>query len=195
MTTPTPVPILRYSFDTWTSGNTVTNEGSLGSNYNGTLTSFTTAGSSATVISSSYATGTQCLSLVGSTHANSYLSIPPLTIGGVSWAICMWVKIASIPTGNMMLFVFGSNYEGVRHMNLNVMSSTGYVTYDQIDIETNQNNSISSNLSVCDNIWHHIAVVYNATVNTILMYIDGVINVSSSPFPQTPSELRVTNGI
>ena len=62
MTTATPVPILRYLFNTWTTGQTtVTNKGSLGTSsvYNATIYG------NANVISSLYAAGTQCLSIVG----------------------------------------------------------------------------------------------------------------------------------
>jgi len=110
MTTPTPVPILRYSFDTWTSGNTVTNEGSLGTGtaYNATLCT-TGTGGSASIISSSYATGTQCLSLVGnSTIGGGYLQLPSFTMGGNSWAVCLWIKLSSIPTNNIMIFEFSN---------------------------------------------------------------------------------------
>ena len=89
-------PVLWYSFDTYTSGTSVPNDGSLGTAYNGTLVTVGTG--SATVISSDCAVGTKCLSLNtgqngSSTSSNGgYMSIPSFTFGGTSYTVCIWYK-------------------------------------------------------------------------------------------------------
>ena len=54
------IPVLHYSFDQWTSGTTIINEGTLGSSFDATLYN------SALVSTTSPPTGTQCLSLTAS---------------------------------------------------------------------------------------------------------------------------------
>ena len=78
----TPIPILRYSFDSWTTGQTIiTNEGSLDTSSAVLCTQG--MGGSATVTSSTYATGTPCLSLVFNLmYGGGYLQLPSFTIGG-----------------------------------------------------------------------------------------------------------------
>ena len=174
MSSPPPVPILRYSFDSWTTGQTtVTNEGSLGT-YNATLRTDGTGGS-ATVVGTS-ATGTQCLSLVGNSYSGGYLQLPSFTMGGDNWAICWWVKIVSLPVG---LFSFND-------FRADVTFPSSCVVYTN----NNTNETLSGTVSVSDNKWHHIALVYNT--NTLLIYIDGVVNVSSF-LSTVVSTFRTTN--
>lgn len=191
MTTPTPVPILRYSFDTWTSGNTVPNEGSLGtsSTYNATLCT-TGTGGSASIISSSYATGTQCLSLVGnSLIGGGYLQLPLFTMGGSSWALCFWINVGSITVDTTVVLLT------IQNVNENILQrlhiTNGKVYYSQI--VPGQARMIYSDTIITDNKWHHILVMYNSLVNTLFLYIDGVFTDSSSSFLQVPSVLRTTN--
>ena len=99
-------PLLQYSFDTYVSGTSVPNIGSLGTSYNGTLASIGTG--SATVISTDCATGTKCLSLdTGnnglSTNTNGgYMSIPAFTFGGTSYTVCCWYKKKS----NTIIYIY-----------------------------------------------------------------------------------------
>ena len=89
-------PVLKYSFDSWTGGTTILNEGSLGPAGNGTLC--TVGIGSSNIINTDCATGTQCLSLntnMNGTFTNSnggYMSIPTFTFGGTSYTICCWYK-------------------------------------------------------------------------------------------------------
>ena len=102
----TPIPSIRYSFDSWTSGTTIMNEGSLGSSLDATLTMFN--GGTASISSSTFATGTQSLNLIQdqSTGKLGYLTILPFTMGGTSWAVCFWVKIAAVPLSATVLYDF-----------------------------------------------------------------------------------------
>ena len=89
-------PILKYSFDSWTGGTTILNEGSIGTAGNGTLC--TVGIGTSNIINTDCATGTQCLSLntnMNGAFTNSnggYMSIPPFTFGGTSYTICCWYK-------------------------------------------------------------------------------------------------------
>ena len=58
----TPIPSIRYSFDSWTSGTTIVNKGSLGSSLDATLPMFN--GGTVSISSSAFATGTQSLNLI-----------------------------------------------------------------------------------------------------------------------------------
>ena len=80
-----PNPILRYSFDTYISGTTVQNEGTLGCSLDAMLYN------GAFVTSASPAIGTKCLSL---TAANSqYMSTSnSITLSGTDWMVCFWYK-------------------------------------------------------------------------------------------------------
>ena len=54
---------------------------------------------------------------------------------------------------------------------------------------------ITSTVTVVDNKWHHILVMYNVFVNIVYLYIDGVVNRSSSTFLNTVYILNINNNI
>ena len=121
-------PILKYSFDTWTSGTSIANEGSLGSAYNGTLN--TVGSGTATIISSDKANGTQCLSLNTNNGGNAtttrggYMSIPAFTFGGTSYTICCWYKKNTATETWARLFDF-SNGSGNQNIVVGFNGSNG----------------------------------------------------------------------
>ena len=80
-----PTPIIQYTFDLWTSGVAITNEGSNTTANNGTLYN------SATITSTTSATGTKCLSLVSTSY--QYLSSNSLFyINNSSWTVSFWYQ-------------------------------------------------------------------------------------------------------
>ena len=80
-----PNPIIRYNFDSWTSGVSVTNEGSTSTVNNATLYN------SAAITTSTSATGTKCLSLARS--SNQYLSSnSSFYINNSSWTVSFWYQ-------------------------------------------------------------------------------------------------------
>ncbi|MFL9839275.1 LamG-like jellyroll fold domain-containing protein, partial [Flavobacterium sp. ST-75] len=59
-----------------------------------------------------------------------------------------------------------------------------------------QGNGISGNIAVNDNLWHHVAVVYNPTAtNKVKLYVDGVLdvegNLTVSVFTGSATDVRI----
>ena len=172
-------PLLKYSFDTWTSGTSIANEGSLGSAYNGTLN--TVGSGTATIISSDKANGTQCLSLstnnggTATTTKGGYMSIPAFTFGGTSYTVCCWYKKNSTTVNEswVRIFDFG-NGAGIQNLRCGFYNQTGILFFNN----TNSDVSLGSG-SYCDNLWHHICLVFDSVVNKCTFYLNGVQCLSS----------------
>jgi hypothetical protein len=95
-----PVPLLWYTFDDWTSGSTVINNGTLGITNNGTLQN------GASIVSQTRNSVTSnCLSLTAA--SSQYMFIPSFMFGGGSFSVCFWYKTPSNTT-NARIFDFGS---------------------------------------------------------------------------------------
>ena len=96
-------------------------------------------GGSATVTSSTYASGTQCLSLVFNLmNGGGYLRLPSFTMGGDCWAICCWIKIASIPKGGYYtLFHFDNNHSKSIELSVNDTGKISSIKMTRIYIYSN----------------------------------------------------------
>lgn len=168
----TPNPIIKFSFDTYTSGTTVQNEGTLGSSLDATLYN------NALVSTASPAIGTKCLSL---TAANSqYMSTSnPITLSGTDWAVCFWYKKDSSTVSET----------GVRVFDISTALDT---TTSEIIVGFNNSGSLYLSIgggtsqtlcstSCCDGTWRHVAVVYNSTTSQYSFYFNGIMCTSSVP--------------
>ena len=168
----TPNPIIKFSFDTYISGTTVQNEGTLGSTLDATLYN------GALVTTTSPAIGTKCLSL---TAANSqYMSTSnPVTLSGTDWAVCFWYKKDSSTVSET----------GVRVFDISTALDT---TTSEITVGFNNSGSLYLSIgggtsqtlcstSCCDGTWCHVAIVYNSTTSQYNFYFNGIMCMSSVP--------------
>ena len=161
-------PILKYSFDTWTSGTSIANEGSLGSAYNGTLN--TVGSGTATIISSDKANGTQCLSLNtnnggnAATTSGGYMSIPAFTFGGTSFTICFWYKKSSATANekNARILNFFGNSPTDPSLIIKFSSTSNCLAYYKGD--SNGTDSFTITNIISDDIWRHVTIVFDYSV-------------------------------
>jgi hypothetical protein len=86
-------PIIQFDFENYTAGsNTIVNKGFKGTTFDATI------GGNSSIISRDYATGTNCLCLIGEgTSSGGYLQIPgfqwnDVAISPLTYTICFWYK-------------------------------------------------------------------------------------------------------
>ena len=178
-------PILKYSFDSWTGGTIILNEGSLGTAGNGTLC--TVGIGSSNIINTDCATGTQCLSLntnMNGTFTNSnggYMSIPPFTFGGTSYTICCWYKKNATTTAEWWARLWDMGTSG--NVNNFVCGFKGIAPYstlfnskvDSMGSENAVNMLPGTPNHCCDGIWRHVAVVFDNSILKYNFYLNGVL--------------------
>ena len=175
------VPAIQYSFDQWISGNTVINEGYLGSVMNATLHN------SATISTSSPPTGIQYLSL--SSVNSQYMSIDNgLTLSGNDWAVCFWYNKSPSTTSETDVRIFDITTQ------LNTTSleiAVGFNSSGSLYFLMNGNivQTLCST-NCCDNIWRHVAIVYNSSSGKYSFYFNGVMCCNSISSSGTGNNLR-----
>lgn len=154
-------PLLHLSFDN-VGGTTVTNDGSGGSTFDGTLTG------TATVVAGGVG---NCLSIPAGNSQNAYVAIssPVSFDNSGTWSWAMWIKTTT-PGGTYMYQGDGAWGPNNRTFYLNNGSTTGHqiggVSYGQ-GWET-------GTTAVDDGLWHFIAMTCNNGTKT--MYVDGVVD-------------------
>ena len=161
---------MHYSFDQWTSGTTVINEGTLGSSLDATLSN------SALVSTTSPPTGTQCLSLTAS--SSQYMSTSSaITLSGTDWAVCFWYNKSSSTVSETDVRIFD-------------LSTALDTTTREITVGFNSSGSLylfigggtSQTLcatSCCDGTWRHVAIVYNSSTSKYYFYFNGIMCTNS----------------
>ena len=196
-------PVLRYSFDTYTSGTSVPNDGSWGSAYNGTLVTVGTG--TATVISSDCAVGTKCLSLnTGQSGAKTntnggYMTIPSFTFGGTSYTVCCWYKknVSTVAEYWARLFEFASAITGVQNVCCGFLGTSPYSSlfFTKNDSNGNMSNTAlqSTTLSACDNVWRHICIIFDSSTSNYFFYMNGVLSANSTTGTALISVQRTLN--
>lgn len=158
----TPTPLLHLSFDN-VGGSTVTNDGSGGSTFDGTLIG------TASVVAGGVG---NCLSIPAGNSQNAYVAISNLPVSfdnSGTWSWAMWIKTTT-PGGTYMYQGDGAWASANRTFYLNNGSTTGHqiggVSYGQ-GWET-------GTTAVDDGLWHFIAMT--CTNGTKTMYVDGVVD-------------------
>lgn len=167
--------MLHYDFENYTAGsNTVVNKGSTGSAFNATI------GGTSSITNTDYATGTNCLSLIGQGTSNGgYLQIPNfkwqtnfLAGSGAWYTICFWYKkkADSITETNARILDLYYDTNTYFYMYFN---SSGNLVFKKNDIYGLIDTTTIVNANVCDGRWHHFVMTNNNSTNNQL-YIDGV---------------------
>ena len=155
-------PLLHLSFDN-VSGSTVSNDGSGGSTFDGTLTG------TATVVAGGNG---NCLSIpAGDSHA-AYVAISSLPVSfdnSGTWTWAMWIKTTT-PGGTYMYQGDGGWASANRTFYLNNGSTTGH----QIGGVSYAQGWETGTTAVDDGLWHFIAMTCNNGTKT--MYVDGVVD-------------------
>ena len=162
---PTKYLQLYYSFDTWTSvlDSIVQNEGSLGSSNDGVM-------SNATIVSSDFAVGSQCL-MIGTLSSESNAAC--MTVAGTidlskkHFTVCFWLKSptsAWIPGSRLFVLSDGtSSFEAFWDENDTMCVTMNNTVYTTVRITS-------------DNEWHHYAFVNDTAQRKCFFYSDGVLN-------------------
>ena len=174
------VPIFHFDFENYTTGsNTIVNKGSKGTAFNATI------GGNSSVISNDYATGTNCLSLIGEgTSSGGYLQFPgfkwsDITTSPLTYTICFWYKKIkdSITETNARIldFYYDSNTYIYIYFN-----STGNLVFKKNDARGFIDTTVVVNTDVCDGRWHHFAILNNLDSLYNQIYIDGVFSTQIS---------------
>ena len=159
-------PLLHLSFDD-VIGSTVTNGGSGGSTFDGTLTG------TATVVAGGDGS---CLSIPAGGSQNAYVAISSVPVSfnnSGTWSWAMWIRTTT-PGGTYMYQGDGGWANANRTFYLNNGSTTGHqiggVSYGQ--------GWEAGTTAVDDGLWHFIAMTCNN--GTKAMYVDGVVdNISA----------------
>ncbi len=154
-------PLLHLSFDN-VSGSTVSNDGSGGSAFDGTLTG------TATVVAGGVG---NCLSIPAGNSQNAYVAIssPVSFDNSGTWSWAMWIKTTT-PGGTYMYQGDGGWGPANRTFYLNNGSTTGH----QIGGVSYAQGWETGTTAVDDGLWHFIAMTCNNGTKT--MYVDGVVD-------------------
>ena len=183
--------VLWYTFNDWTAGSSIINNGALGTSNNGTL-----YGGTIPAISRNGVT-TLCLSL--SRSSTQYMFIPSFTFGGGSFTVCFWYKKSVQNEQYTRVFDFaGINTFGLQNFLIHFNSDT--LSFFSSDTPTtNINNSINlmPASTSCDGQWRHIALVctfHTPTVSKYTCYVNGVVGVTFTG-PVVMNATRTSNFI
>ena len=168
-----PTPILQYDFENYTAGSTtVVNKGSLGTGYNATLYG------TASVTSTMYATGTSCLQLIGhGSSSGGYLQVPNFNMynalgAATSYAFTFWFKklANTIDETNARIFDYYRDSTNYLYVYFNV---NGCLILEKNDGSYGYHIANVTNVNVCDNKWHHCAIV-NSNHTYTSFFLDGI---------------------
>jgi hypothetical protein len=160
------VPYVHYTFDSWTSGTTITNDGFAGSSRNAVLTN------GASVLTNSPVTGTNYLSLNGT--YSQHVTIENVKLTGNSWSVCFWYKKepATMYESDVALFCMGLvSVEAIIHeLTVGFYDTTGSLYLKQGDINVSV---FASNC--CDGTWRHVTIIYDEDSLSYAFYINVII--------------------
>ena len=152
------IPIIKYTFDLNTvSDLIVTNEGGLGTDYNGLTENVQIV---------SYAdppTGSNCL-LITIYDMSGFVIVPLLQFSTNRWAIGFYYKILQATGTTENYALFSTSTLSLRMINNGCL----YLTI-------NGNNFPVCASNICDGTWRHIAITYNSTTTTYSIYFNGVL--------------------
>ena len=167
-----PNPIIRYNFDSWTSGVSVTNEGSTSTVNNATLYN------SAAITTSTSATGTKCLSLARS--SNQYLSSnSSFYINNSSWTVSFWYQKQSSTVSeasDVRLFsIYNSINTTSNEISVGITGTSGYMY-----LTVNGTVVSFCNSNCCDGVWRHVTITYDNNANKAYFYFNGVLCSTSA---------------
>ena len=158
------IPYLHYSFDSWTTGTTIRNEGYSGSFQNGTLMN------DASVLSNSPVTGTNYLNL--DAKYSQYVHIPSITLSGNSWALCFWYKKTpgTVCESDVPVFTMTSvlNYS-TNEVTVGFYSTTGYLY-----LKEGESIVQFSSTDCTDGVWRHVSIIYNKDSCIYSFYLNGM---------------------
>ena len=170
--TPAKTPVLWYTFDDWTSGQTIiANKGNL-SSMNASLIN-----GASIVTETRGGRQSQCLSLNAS--LNQYMQMPSFAFGGISFSICFWYKCNS-NIQNARICDFGN---GAADQNIFVAFIYNTIAFGSVDTVGGSNGNISLMTygTSCDGVWRHIAIVctFSTMLNsTYTIYINGTVTLT-----------------
>ena len=114
------IPSIHYSFDLWTTGTTITNEGYRGSWHNATLVN------GASILQNSPVTGNNYLSLTGANQ--QYLTVWFESLYNYGWSVCFWYKKEPTPIYESDVPVFTMSWAqdgGTNEISVGFYSTTG----------------------------------------------------------------------
>ena len=171
----TPSPVIHFNFENQGS---ITNIGTLGRYITATLYG------TCSVISSDYATGTSCLSLIGgSSSSGGYLQISnfdlSLILGyqALHTSICFWFKKKAVTISETNARILDFYYNRSYYIRF-FFDSNGCLNFQKNDM--NGEFSCVITAKVCDGGWHHIAVVNDYP--NLIIYFDGLFYYSVNTF-------------
>lgn len=133
------------------------------------LSSVPTLGPAASWNSTNPRLGASCLSFSGGTAAGLQMGVPMNFGVGTSWTIEMWLFDTTTPANTVLRYACGDSGTSQFRIFAGGVAGTGNIILRGVGIT-----DTFANGAVIANTWVHVAFVYDATVNTITPYVNGV---------------------
>ncbi|MEZ4722267.1 MAG: LamG-like jellyroll fold domain-containing protein [Flavobacteriales bacterium] len=110
---------------------------------------------------------------------NDWVDVGNPLLDSGSFTISAWIRADSLPaSGQEGIVVRGLDGSGSGWSVAVFVNDTGSVFGALVDVAGTQYNAIGTT-AISNQQWHHVAIVYDTSINTLITYLDGVQNGSA----------------